>query len=113
MAKYLIDVNLPYRFSLWSGTDYLHVFQLNDAWTDSQIWHYAQEQNLTIVTKDTDFSDRIILSQPPPRVIHICVGNMKIRDFHQLLHHIWGDVCRLSSQCKLVRVYQDRLEGIE
>ena len=76
MAKYLIDANLPYHFSLWAGDEYIHINELNDAWTDSEIWQYAQEHNLTIVTKDVDFSDRIMLSQPP-RIIHIKFGNMK------------------------------------
>ena len=30
MAKYLIDANLPYRFSLWQGEDYSHVFDIGD-----------------------------------------------------------------------------------
>ncbi len=30
MAKYLIDANLPYYFSPWSGDDYRHVFEMSD-----------------------------------------------------------------------------------
>jgi predicted nuclease of predicted toxin-antitoxin system len=41
MAKYLIDANLPYRFSSWYGSDYIHVFDLNDRWSDWEIWDYA------------------------------------------------------------------------
>jgi hypothetical protein len=33
MAKYLIDVNLPYRFSLWKSDDYIHQIDVNDEWT--------------------------------------------------------------------------------
>lgn len=49
MARYLIDANLPYRFSLWHGDDYLHVWDLNDEWTDSEIWAYARDHDLRIV----------------------------------------------------------------
>ena len=42
MATFLVDVNLPYRFGLWSGPEYLHVKDLGETWTDSQIWQYAQ-----------------------------------------------------------------------
>jgi predicted nuclease of predicted toxin-antitoxin system len=68
---------------------------------------------LTIVTKDADFSDLVLLNEPPPRVIHIKFGNMKMREFHQLLSKIWTDVCLLSEDYKLVRVYQNRIEGVE
>jgi predicted nuclease of predicted toxin-antitoxin system len=74
MAKFLIDVNLPYYFSSWRGPDYVHVRDLNDEWTDKQVWNHAEQEGLTIVTKDTDFSDRILLTTPPPRVIQSASG---------------------------------------
>lgn len=112
MAYFLIDANLPYYFSLWRSNDYLHVFDLNDEWSDSQIWNYAKEHDLIIVTKDADFSDRIVLSEPPPRVIHIRIGNMKMRDFHIFLHRIWPSICNLITTHKLIRIYSDSIECI-
>ena len=91
MAHYIIDVNLPYRFSLWASSDHIH---------------------LTIVTKDTDFSDRLLLTEPPPRVIHIKLGNLTIRQLHTALHRVWEEVLTLSGQYKLVRIYDDRVECI-
>jgi predicted nuclease of predicted toxin-antitoxin system len=82
MAAFLVDVNLPYHFRLWAGSEYLHVKDLGETWTDSQIWQYAQTQRLTIISKDADFSERILLHEPPPRVIHIRFGNLKMRDFY-------------------------------
>ena len=70
MVKFLIDVNLPKKFTFWSGENFLHVYDLNDEWSDSKIWEYARLRNLSIITKDADFSDRIIISSPPPKVIH-------------------------------------------
>jgi len=66
MSKYLIDVNLPSRFSVWASNEYEHVVHINDELKDSEIWEYAKENSLTIVTKDTDFSDMIMLNNPPP-----------------------------------------------
>jgi predicted nuclease of predicted toxin-antitoxin system len=113
MARFIVDANLPYHFSLWRGVDYLHVFDLDDSWTDSQVWSFAQTNGLTIITKDSDFSDRILLSQPPPRVIHIRFGNLNMREFHALISQIWSQVLELSESCRLVQVFTDRLEGIE
>ena len=77
MVKFLIDVNLPKKITFWSGENFLHVFDLNDEWSDSKIWEYAGLHNLSIITKDADFSDRIIISSSPPEVIHFKTGNMK------------------------------------
>lgn len=111
MPKYLIDANLPYRFALWSGPDYLHVYDLGDEWSDSQIWAYAENHRLTIVTKDADFSSRVML-YAPPRVIHIRLGNLKMRGFHAAISSVWDEACALSERHRLVRVYPDRLEGL-
>jgi len=45
------------------------VFDLGESWSDFEIWRYAQENDLVIVTKDADFSDWVMLSEPPPKVI--------------------------------------------
>lgn len=113
MLKYLIDVNLPYYFSLWRSDTYLHQQDLDDEWKDSQIWEYARQNNLTIITKDTDFSNRILVKEPPPRVVLIAFGNLKMRPFYERITACWPIVCELSDQNKLVMVYLDRVEAIE
>ena len=112
MSRYIIDANLPYYFSLWRGDEYQQVIDLDPSMKDSEIWRFAKENNLTIVTKDADFSDRILLSDPPPRVIHIKLGNMKIKNFYQAIQSVWNEVVEMSQNYKLVRVYHDRIEGI-
>lgn len=112
MARYLIDANLPRRFALWAGGDCEFVHDLGADWSDSRIWDYAAANGLTIVSKDADFSDRVLLGAAGPRVIHIRVGNFRIEDLHQYLTGIWPDVCRASAGNRLVQVYRDRIESI-
>lgn len=112
MKKYIIDANLPYYFSLWKHEAYEHVIDIDPNMRDSQIWKYAKENNLTIVTKDADFSDLVLLNNPPPRVIHIKLGNMKMKAFHGAIDAIWDEVLIMSKEYKLVRVYQDKIEAI-
>lgn len=111
--KYLIDVNLPYYFSTWNSSDFVHVADLNDEWTDEDIWEYALKHHLTIVSKDSDFSEKILLQTPPPRVIHIRFGNVNMKEFHQLISCRWNDICELSKFYKLINVFKDRIEGID
>jgi predicted nuclease of predicted toxin-antitoxin system len=113
VAGYLVDANLPYRFSIWHGDDYQHTYDLDESWEDIDLWQYARDHDLTIVTKDADFSDWILLSEPPPRVIHLRVGNMRIRDFHRFISAIWPKIIALSATHKLVSVYPDRIESVE
>jgi len=113
MNQYLIDANLPYRFRLWHNQNYFHVNDLDDEMPDSQIWEYAKEKNYVIVTKDADFSDRILLLSPPPRIVHIKLGNMKLNEFHFRMNSVWQQVEAFVVNYKLVRVFLDRIECIE
>jgi len=63
MRQFLIDANLPYYFSIWHGANYTYVQDIEPSWSDSEIWRYAAAHNLVIVTKDSDFSDRVLLSE--------------------------------------------------
>jgi len=67
---------------------------------------------LVTVSKDTDFSDRMIASSPPPRVVHLRFGNLRKNEFHALLARRWPQIESLVKTNKLVNVYLDRLEGI-
>jgi len=112
MPRFLIDANLPYRFSLWRGDDCEHVFDHDDTWSDMEIWRYAQQHDLVIVTKNADFSDWIMLSNPPPKVVHVRVGNMKMRDFHGFIRSVWPDIRLLVESYKLLIVYADRIDCV-
>ena len=112
MPKFLIDVNLPYHFKLWHSEDYIHQHDIDDEWSDDKIWDYAQKNHLTIISKDSDFSNKILLHTPPPKVIHVKFGNLKMREFYAHIKTIWEDVLKLSESHKLVNVFKDRIEGI-
>jgi predicted nuclease of predicted toxin-antitoxin system len=113
MTSFLIDANLPYYFSLWNTSDFIHQKDINDEWTDEQIWLFAKENKLTIISKDSDFSNKIMLSIPPPRVIHIRFGNMKMKPFFDTINKVWNEVVEMNKEHKLVNVFTDRIEGIE
>src|SRR5699024_5053513 len=96
MAKYLIDANLPFRLSIWQGKNFIHQFSLGDTWSDERIWDYAKESRLTIVTKDSDFSNRIIMSAPPPKIIHLRIGNMKLKGLDAFITQEWNKIVECS-----------------
>ena len=113
MEKFLIDVNLPYYFGLWNTKDYIHQIDIDPKASDRELWKYARKKNLTIITKDSDFSNRMMVSEPPPKVIHIKFGNIKMRDFHANIRESWDKVLEMNVVYKLINVYKDRIEGIQ
>ena len=112
MARYLIDANLPRWFSLWSGGDCEFVHDIGADWSDTRIWGYARDNDLTIVSKDADFSNRVVLTDSGPHVIHIRVGNTTMAELHRYLSAVWVEVCRASETSRLVQVYRDRIESV-
>lgn len=64
------------------------------------------------MTKDSDFSYRILTSDPPPKIIHIKFGNLRLKDFNALIGKQWDKIRELSATHKLVNVFADRIEAI-
>ena len=111
--KILIDENLPEDISRWQSDEYMHAKSLGEKVSDSDIWKYARANDLVIVSEDSDFSNRILTSEPPPRVIHMRIGNMRFQAFNQFVSEHWPEIITLSSTHKLVNVYLDFIEGIK
>jgi len=42
----------------------------------------------------------------------ILTGEIIVREFHATLSKIWADVCELSKQYKLVRIFEDKIGSI-
>ncbi len=112
MSKFLIDENLPSKAPVWIGIDFKFVAASFQSESDSSIWEYAKANDLTIVTKDSDFSYRILTRDPPPKVIHIKFGNLRLKDFNTLIGKQWDKIRELSATLKLVNVFADRIEAI-
>jgi predicted nuclease of predicted toxin-antitoxin system len=109
---FLLDENLPYRLRFQPSQPIHHSSELGGHPSDADLWDYAKTNNFVIVTKDADFSDRILVSEPPPRVIHLRFGNLRRENFHAFLAQIWPRVEILLASNKLVNVYLDRLEAV-
>lgn len=54
-----------------------------------------------------------MLHNPPPKVIHIRFGNIKMRDFFETTIKLWDDILLLNLEHKLVNVFKDRIEAIQ
>lgn len=82
--SFLFDNNLSVKLpkslkDFFPGS--FHVFEIGmQNMPDIEIWNYAKEKNLTIVTKDRDFYYLSSIYGSPPKVIWLLLGNCKIED---------------------------------
>lgn len=77
--KLLLDENLSPRLikqlsDLYPGSAHVQQCGLGST-ADGAIWEYAKSNGFTIVSKDSDFEERSILSGSPPKLIWIRAKN--------------------------------------
>ena len=70
MSSFLVDVNLPKNFSFFNNENFVFVADINLRMSDTEIWNYAIENNLIILTKDVDFYSKFLLSDTFPKIIY-------------------------------------------
>ena len=106
----LLDENLPASLTLPTSLPVQHASILGASPSDSDIWDFAKIHDLVVITKDADFSHRVSFSTPPPRVVHVRIGNTRTRELTALLEKVWPQVESHLVDAKLVNIFRDRIE---
>lgn len=114
-AGYLLDENLSPK--LRAGFDpaawVVHARDLGENPGDLELWTYATGHALVIVTKDADFTDRVLaLDAPPPWVVRLHCGNLRSRPMREFLEAQWPRIEVLLPRHRLIQVYLDRIEAL-
>ena len=108
----LIDENLPVNLGMGCAASVVHATQLGARLSDSQLWQEAIKRSCVLVTKDTDFFERILLHGSPPKVIWIRTGNLRRKDLETLFLTHWPKILSLIQNADLVEVFEDRVESL-
>jgi predicted nuclease of predicted toxin-antitoxin system len=87
--RLLLDENLSPRLvrdlaDLFPGSIHVHECGLGES-ADSQVWDFAREKSLTILSKDSDFCELSALRGSPPKVIWLHIGNCSTAEMEALL----------------------------
>ena len=64
---------------------------------DQAIWEYARTNGYTLVSKDGDFHQRIVLAGAPPKLVWLCMGNCTRDDLLNLMLKHKNDIRALES----------------
>ena len=82
--KLLLDQNLSPKLVRLLEDVYpecVHVHDLGmERAPDTEVWQYAAEHGLTIVSKDADFHQRSLLLGGPPKVVWLRIGNCSVAE---------------------------------
>ena len=94
--KLLFDENLSPRLVARLADlypDSVHVKDVGlERASDGVVWSYAQENALTIVTKDADFGEMTVLFHSPAKVIWIRGGNCSTSQIEALLRFYYEGI---------------------
>lgn len=112
MKGILLDENIPANITFIPALPVLHANELGKSISDSFLWDYAKAHEFVIVSKDADFTHRMLLASPPPWIVHLRFGNMRKREFHALLARLWPQIESLLPTHKLITVYANSIEAI-
>ncbi|MCB9284145.1 MAG: DUF5615 family PIN-like protein [Lewinellaceae bacterium] len=79
--KFIVDTQLPPRLARFlesKGHDCIHTTHFEDGHLlqDAEIIVIAVDQNRTIISKDSDFSDYYYLKGSPPKILLLEFGNI-------------------------------------
>ena len=113
MKHLLIDENLPASLANLLPVPCSHATDIGQQPSDSELWRHARQHDWTILTRDTDFFDRIMLEGPPPKVIWVRLGNIRKADLESLLLRLWPAICKLLADADLIEVHPTALEAIK
>ncbi len=87
--KLFFDHNLSHRLVARLQDIFLHSSHVRDVGlesaSDEQVWQYARDHGLCLVSKDSDFNDLVSLRGAPPKLIWLRVGNCTTTEVEALL----------------------------
>lgn len=111
--KFLVDVNLPYRFPFFEGDDFLFVRDIDARMSDTDIWKLALENNYVILTRDADFYYRFLQATVSPKVVHIKLGNSSLFEFALYFKGHWHKITALLETHSFIVAERTGLEVID
>jgi predicted nuclease of predicted toxin-antitoxin system len=103
--KLLFDQNLSPRLvnrlaDLYPDSQHVSFIGLDQA-DDSAVWEYANQNDFTVVTRDSDFSELSVLRGSPPKVIWIRRGNCSTNQIEEILRSHSEEIKQFSDNPNL------------
>jgi len=92
-VKFLVDNQLPAALARWisaQGLDCHHVLDLGLAEaSDAEIWRYASDHDMVLVSKDEDFFHLATRPGSPVRLVWVRLGNCRRPVLLSVFEIVW------------------------
>jgi predicted nuclease of predicted toxin-antitoxin system len=103
--KLLLDENLSDRLvedlrQAFGDCTHVRLVGLAAA-SDDEVWRYARDSGCTIVSKDSDFHQRVLLEGPPPKIVWVRRGNCSTREIFAVLKAAREDIQHFTEDADL------------
>jgi predicted nuclease of predicted toxin-antitoxin system len=116
---FLVDVHLPISLSKFLDKQKectaIPVNQILQRWhtSDADICKYADENNLVVITKDSDFKNSHFINKTPKKVLRITLGNISNNDLIILFKKYLTSIMSLSNKAEFyVELDNNQLSAI-
>jgi predicted nuclease of predicted toxin-antitoxin system len=113
---FIVDAQLPNllcEILTKAGITAIHVDALQDGdeTTDKAISQYADDHDLIVITKDTDFYYSHMISGKPKKLLLITTGNIKNKELFNLIRNNLSNLQKLFESCRYVELNNNGLIG--
>lgn len=114
--KFLIDAQLPYRLKDWltaNNFDAVHTTDLpqQNLTSDLFIADFADDGNLIVITKDSDFLKLRILRDKPKKLLIVTTGNIVNEDLLILFEQNFSTITKLFESFDIVEMSNEIVVG--
>lgn len=113
MRNFLVDVNLPKYFSYFKDDNFLFVSDLNLKMSDSEIWNYALNNQLIILTKDVNFFNKFSISEVSPKIIYFKIGNLSLNELHVYFNQNWLKISLEIDKYRMIIAKESHIECVK
>jgi predicted nuclease of predicted toxin-antitoxin system len=86
---YWVDAQLPPQLADWlRWTFKVEAYALRDA-EDEQIFHQARQAGIVLISKDSDFVEKVLRLGTPPQLLWVTCGNVTNRRLQSLFIQVF------------------------
>lgn len=112
-GPYWLDAQLPPQLAPWM-TDTFGVSAYSASFlgyrdaSDDEIFQAARQAGAVVVSKDSDFLDRVTRLGAPPQLLYVTCGNTSTRFLKEVFIRVFPEAHRLLEQGEAVVEISDR-----